>query len=538
MVKPLDSKGRKKWYGYLNELENYNEHLPLTDNQIKKCLEGWKGHLIDPEKTTLTPIIESVGDKNVNLKFQSGKRRPCSYREIINSEKIIRFWLAKGVAPESKDFRNPDQAIDAESIANDTYAPALAERIRKQFNIDHMLPPEICILPMSPNEFTNENFNSINDVQEEFILGMMISEGRNGSYRYRHRTLNAPRGSVVLFQFKSNIIGSGTFLYSQPFDGLRDGYKGEMMFDVKSLKTFSPLNQEQIRKFWPEFNNFNQAFQRLDPSNYVNFVASLNNIKFGTITGRGAGDKADNKKVNKALSLPNWKQGGKYYRLKATANNKWVGFQESVIRRLQTAYGNEFFLVIWSDKNKENDFYNIPFRKLKHLFIDQYKTTGNLKHRWTATIKNHEFLMRDNSQLTVNISADYGNMHTEDNIELCVREDLLAYEYENEYFEGKTKYRFSSYHERNLKLRAEAIKIHGLKCEVCGFDFEATYGPHGTGFIEVHHLKPVSSLERSTKVDPRNDMIVVCPNCHRMLHRKKDNVLTPVELKRMLKTPQ
>jgi 5-methylcytosine-specific restriction enzyme A len=30
-----------------------------------------------------------------------------------------------------------------------------------------------------------------------------------------------------------------------------------------------------------------------------------------------------------------------------------------------------------------------------------------------------------------------------------------------------------------------------LACEACGFDFAATYGSHGEGFIEVHHVQPL-----------------------------------------------
>jgi 5-methylcytosine-specific restriction protein A len=65
---------------------------------------------------------------------------------------------------------------------------------------------------------------------------------------------------------------------------------------------------------------------------------------------------------------------------------------------------------------------------------------------------------------------------------------------------------------------------------VCGFDFEKVYGEHGSGFTEVHHLKPLSELGKETKVDPITDMVVVCPNCHRMIHRNKDNILSLGEL--------
>jgi hypothetical protein len=408
MDKPLDSKARKKWYGYLTERNNDAEPISLTKNQIKKYVEGWTGQQIDPERKTLTPIIERASDKYILLKFKkSGKTRPVSYREIIDSEKIIRFWLAKGMTPESdKDFRNPDPAIQVEKISNNSYAPALAERIRKKLNANYKIPPEIRILPMSQNEFKDDNLHSISDVQEKFILGELLQEDRNGSYKYRNRTLNSPEGTVVLFQFRSHIIGSGIFLYSQEFDEPRGRYKGEIVFDVKSLRTFNPLNRESVKFIWPNFSNFSQATKKLDPSVYWEFVVSLKNVKFASI--------------------------------------------------LQ--------------------------------------------------------------------------------IEKRVREDLLALEEEEKLLtEGGRKYKFSSFYERNPRLRTEAIKIHGVKCVVCGFDFEITYGQRGVGFIEVHHLKPISRLGQETNIDPKKDMTVLCSNCHRMIHRKKDEILTINQLKKLLK---
>lgn len=242
--------------------------------------------------------------------------------------------------------------------------------------------------------------------------------------------------------------------------------------------------------------------------------------------------------MNKALKFENWRRGGNHYVLWATSDNRWVGFQETVIKALISKFDDDFFLVIGSNKSEENDFYKIPFRKVKHLFIEEHKTTGNYPNRWTAIILDDQFLMHSNSQLAVDIKGDYGNLHSgNDEIEVRISEDLADLELENEYFEGQKKSRLSSFYERNPKLRLAAIKIHGLSCKVCGFDFKFFYGDHGSGFIEVHHLKPVSTLEVSTKLSPENDMTVVCSNCHRMLHRNRDMVLTPAQLKDLLRVP-
>lgn len=59
-----------------------------------------------------------------------------------------------------------------------------------------------------------------------------------------------------------------------------------------------------------------------------------------------------------------------------------------------------------------------------------------------------------------------------------------------------------------------------IKCLVCGFSFEETYGELGTGYIEAHHLIPLSQLEESYSEE--KDLVPVCSNCHRMLHRRPD----------------
>ncbi|MBK1785669.1 HNH endonuclease [Prauserella cavernicola] len=86
--------------------------------------------------------------------------------------------------------------------------------------------------------------------------------------------------------------------------------------------------------------------------------------------------------------------------------------------------------------------------------------------------------------------------------------------------------------ERNPKLRAKKIdrvlaERGCLECEVCGFDFERTYGERGARYAEVHHVTP---LHITGQTETRlNDLAVLCSNCHRMIHRGA-HWLTPAEL--------
>ncbi len=101
--------------------------------------------------------------------------------------------------------------------------------------------------------------------------------------------------------------------------------------------------------------------------------------------------------------------------------------------------------------------------------------------------------------------------------------------------EGGIKNYYGKRYERNPENRRKAIEIHGTVCAVCGFDFEKAYGERGKGFIEVHHTEPLGSLTEEKIIDPQTDLIPVCSNCHRMIHRRKNHVLSVDEVKKLLR---
>lgn len=118
-----------------------------------------------------------------------------------------------------------------------------------------------------------------------------------------------------------------------------------------------------------------------------------------------------------------------------------------------------------------------------------------------------------------------------------IEADLEALKQEEDYIpgkEGKRQGRWVNYYERNPRLRKSAIAFHGITCRGCDFNFEKVYGEYGKDYIEVHHLKMVSSLTNEENIDPKNDMTVVCSNCHRMIHHRRDKPLTIAELKTLI----
>lgn len=99
------------------------------------------------------------------------------------------------------------------------------------------------------------------------------------------------------------------------------------------------------------------------------------------------------------------------------------------------------------------------------------------------------------------------------------------------------RFRWHRRAERNARLSADAKRFHGSTCMICGFNFEARYGDRGRGYIEAHHVVPFAELAQELEpvlLDPRTDFVVVCANCHRMLHRTRP-AISPEGLKEVLR---
>ena len=84
--------------------------------------------------------------------------------------------------------------------------------------------------------------------------------------------------------------------------------------------------------------------------------------------------------------------------------------------------------------------------------------------------------------------------------------------------------------ERSVKLRDAAREHYRNKedgllyCSCCNFEFTHHYAPVFNGTcIEIHHLKPLYQYEGEnidrTVEDALQNLLPVCPNCHRVIHK-------------------
>lgn len=96
-----------------------------------------------------------------------------------------------------------------------------------------------------------------------------------------------------------------------------------------------------------------------------------------------------------------------------------------------------------------------------------------------------------------------------------------AYETLSRHREGAVRRVEATIHERNRSARQKCINHYGPKCIVCDLVFENRYGKLGEGYIQVHHLVPLSMWGEDYEVDPIKDLRPICPNCHGMVHQRR-----------------
>jgi 5-methylcytosine-specific restriction enzyme A len=100
--------------------------------------------------------------------------------------------------------------------------------------------------------------------------------------------------------------------------------------------------------------------------------------------------------------------------------------------------------------------------------------------------------------------------------------------------EGRLLYRMHRTRERNPSLaRRKKAKVRErdgeLRCEVCNLaesDTAARFGELVGDVFECHHTKPLHTLTGTTKTGVA-DLAIVCPTCHRVLHRIDSPITVP-----------
>jgi len=184
----------------------------------------------------------------------------------------------------------------------------------------------------------------------------------------------------------------------------------------------------------------------------------------------------------------------------------------------------------WID---EKEYFNSLDGKFMALrLIEQVSNTqmklGNLKENGLKAAPQGPVKIKDENLLNY-IETYFTDNYQIDFFPETVKEDEIEYE-------GAKKSVIVNKYERSSKARENAVNFHGLNCKICDLNFKEMYGEIGENFIHIHHLIPINEIGKNYKIDYKNDLIPVCPNCHAMLHRKLNGKEpTLEELKRMIK---
>ena len=129
---PLNTVDKEKWRGYYAETQAGTPQSAIRVGDLSRNLRAWIGSSVNPEGPNVRSSIAEVSENGVIIDLPSGRRHVCSFREMINAEAVIRYWLSRDMAPVGADFRKPTPEANVPSIANSYYAPTLVERVKRQ----------------------------------------------------------------------------------------------------------------------------------------------------------------------------------------------------------------------------------------------------------------------------------------------------------------------------------------------------------------------------------------------------------------------
>ncbi len=224
------------------------------------------------------------------------------------------------------------------------------------------------------------------------------------------------------------------------------------------------------------------------------------------------------------------------------ANKSWFAvFPDKLKKKLSLAAELKRksinFVVYRTVSENERDHYVIPYEYVQNLYRDDFLTHSEVNGtiRWNCTIKEGK-LHVSHSAVSVDVS-EYceAPLLFEDSESLRPFPEELD---ENEvYREGSVSRITVNRYERDPKARAKCLQEHGSSCAICGFNFEREYGKRMSGFIHVHHINPISLKASEYDIDPVNDLMPVCPNCHAVIHSKNE-ILSVVDVQNLMKESQ
>lgn len=150
------------------------------------------------------------------------------------------------------------------------------------------------------------------------------------------------------------------------------------------------------------------------------------------------------------------------------------------------------------------------------------------------TNKGEKYLLKNVNNFTFILDNNFNEIQ---------RKDVIEKDYSNLIIEeGFTKFSQIITKSRSRRLviiaKEHYSKNGKIYCSACDFNFENFYGEIGRGYIEIHHLEPIyareDNFEQSVK-EAISGVVPVCANCHKIIHRKNDQLLSIPSLQKLIR---
>jgi len=197
---------------------------------------------------------------------------------------------------------------------------------------------------------------------------------------------------------------------------------------------------------------------------------------------------------------------------------------------------------------RNDDYFSQKVRNLKsHSTLEGHGFASRTNGGFKITDKGKEYLQANQEFLNYLLINDFSYFDLADSLrkkEKNRNKKIDVFDEDAMVQEGKEKLIGATVYQRSAILRDYAIQYFTenskISCYCCKFNFQDFYGEYGKGFIEIHHKKPIfkyedEDLERTLQEAVKN-LIPVCSNCHRMIHRNWGKPLEIQELIEKVKT--
>lgn len=185
-------------------------------------------------------------------------------------------------------------------------------------------------------------------------------------------------------------------------------------------------------------------------------------------------------------------------------------------------------------KNRSDTSFSQKVRNLKsHNTFERHQVALYNNGQFEITDLGRDMINKNLDSLQYVISSGFDF----DDVKLSLRDMFKSSKsshpivhYSETITEGEVGYKSSSVYKRSRKLRLAAIDHFSrngyIRCDCCDFEFRSFYGEKfGAPCIEIHHLKPIfqyNGISVSQTIDDAlKNLLPVCPNCHRVIHKNK-----------------